>query len=245
MPFADAHNTMMDAMTKAKAVLGDAYQVAGADGVHPKVSGHLVMAYAFLKAMGFDGDLGTIALDMKGASTATGGHQVLNGVNGKAEVESSRWPFCFYGKPDDAAGTVSILPFVPFNQDLNRLTLVVRNLHAAQGKVTWGEQTKTFAKADLEQGINLAAEFLDNPFSAAFRKLDEAVGTKEQFDWFLVQEVIYPWSWAETRLQAPDPDLLAEGAAGHGKLWARQGRKAEDLRAIVTPIKHTITVEAG
>ena len=52
------------------------------------------------------------------------------------------------------------------------------------------------AKADLEQGINLAAEFLDNPFSAPFQKLSDAVAQKEAFETFLVKSVVSPWWWA-------------------------------------------------
>ncbi len=42
---------MIDAMAKAKLKYGKEYNVAGGDGVHPNRNGHLVMAYAFLKAL--------------------------------------------------------------------------------------------------------------------------------------------------------------------------------------------------
>ena len=244
MPFADLHNPMMDVMAKAKAALGDAFPVYGGDGVHPGADGQLVMAYCFLKALGFDGDLGTITVDMKGAATAAGGHQVLGGANGKAEIESSRYPFCFWGQPNDPNGTVSILPFVPFNQDLNRLTLVVKNLDAAQGKVTWGNQTKTFPKADLEKGINLSAEFLDNPFGEAFRKLDGAVGQKEQFETVLIKTFFSTNAPGITQMLG-DPEFKPELEALQTKMWTRQAKYADEVRALVTPVKHTITVEAG
>ena len=54
--FADVHTPMMDAMKKAKAKYGKEYHVGGGDGVHPDANGHLVMAYAFLKALGCDGE---------------------------------------------------------------------------------------------------------------------------------------------------------------------------------------------
>jgi large subunit ribosomal protein L20 len=47
----------------AKAKLGKEYHVCGGDGFHPAPNGHIVMAYAFLKAMGLDGQIGTITLD--------------------------------------------------------------------------------------------------------------------------------------------------------------------------------------
>src|SRR5688572_19142843 len=50
--FADVHGAMLDVMAKAKAKYGEDYPVGGGDGVHPSANGQLVMAYAFLKALG-------------------------------------------------------------------------------------------------------------------------------------------------------------------------------------------------
>ena len=63
----------------------------------------------------------------------------------------------------DSGGTVSILPFTPFQQDLNRFVLRVRHLSASKAEVVWGNEKKVFNKADLEKGINLAEEFSNNP----------------------------------------------------------------------------------
>lgn len=62
---------------------------------------------------------------------------------------------------------------------MNRYTLVVKNLSAATADVTWGKTTKTFAKAELEAGVNLAEAFPENPFSEPFSLLDRAVGDKQ------------------------------------------------------------------
>jgi hypothetical protein len=75
-----------------------------------------------------------------------------------------------------------VLEFLPFNEELNRLQLVIRNGAAAQFRVTWGSQTKAFTAAQLERGINLAAEFQDNPFSAPFAKVDNVVRTQQNFE---------------------------------------------------------------
>jgi lysophospholipase L1-like esterase len=95
--FADVHAQMMDTMARVKAVLGEQYPVAGnQDGVHPLPNGHLVMAYAFLKAMGFDGNIGRITWDAgTGQSEATEGHRVVASNNGEVTIESTRYPFCF------------------------------------------------------------------------------------------------------------------------------------------------------
>ena len=76
--FADVYDPMMAAMTKAKAKYGREYHLAGGDGVHPDRNGHLVMAYAFLKALGCDGNIGTITVDLQGGKAeATEGHKIL------------------------------------------------------------------------------------------------------------------------------------------------------------------------
>ncbi|HEY3376633.1 MAG TPA: SGNH/GDSL hydrolase family protein [Armatimonadota bacterium] len=241
MPFANVHDALIDAMAKAKATLGDAFSVCGGDGVHPPAAGHLVMAYAFLKAMGFDGNLGAITIDMKGTATADGGHKVLSANGGVVEIESSRYPFCFYGNEKDYNGTRSILPFVPFNQDLNRLTLVVKNLGAEQGKVTWGATSKVFSRADLEKGINLAAEFTDNPFTPVFQKLDAAVSVKQNYETYLIKSQITGYPYLQT-LSGNDPEMIAAIEAFRNKLWAFEETQQNKVRAALVPVKHTITV---
>src|SRR4029078_2614092 len=114
--FADVHTPMMDAMTKAKAKYGKEYHVGGGDGVHPDANGHLVMAYAFLKALGCDGDIGKITVDLgPNKATAEHGHKVLSCSDGKVDIESSRYPFCFYGDPKSTSATTGITECVPLN----------------------------------------------------------------------------------------------------------------------------------
>ncbi len=92
--------------------------------------------------------------------------------DGVVELESSRYPFCFYGDPSKTSATSGVIEFFPFNQDLNRLTLVVKE-PAGRYKVTWGKTSKEFSAEQLSTGINLAAEFIDNPFSEPFQKVEE------------------------------------------------------------------------
>ncbi len=143
--YADVHSEMLNAMTKAKATLGADYDVCGRDGVHPNANGHLLMAAAFLKGLGVDGNIGDITVDMKGQGAASDGHRIT-GTNGTVEIESTKWPFCFTGDEKSSGGTRSILPFCDFNEKLNRLTLRVKNLDAAKAKVTWGTESKEFTQ---------------------------------------------------------------------------------------------------
>ncbi len=222
MAFADLHDLMIETMTQAKAALGDAYDVCGFDGIHPNMNGHLVMAYAFLKALGLPGEIGHITIDLKGSATASSGHRVIKAENGAVEIESTRYPFCFFGDGKSSSSTKSILPFLPFNQSLNRFVLVVKNLDSEKATVTWGKDKKSFSRSELEAGINLAAEFLDNPFVEAFQKVDSAVYEKESFETFMVESAL-----GEIR----------------AKLSAEQEKLSADVRAAVVLVKHTIVVK--
>lgn len=196
--FADVFWPMLTSGVTAQKEYGTNYALCGRDGVHPGWAGHTVMAYAFLKAFGLDGNIGTITVDLKkGKAKANEGHQVLSAKPGEYEIRSTRYPFCpcapeglsaagypVCGKDSVAsdASIVSGMSLVPFNQDLNRLMLVVKNAKADSYVVIWGDQSKAFSGEQLSRGINLAAEFPCNPFSAAFAKVDAAVIAKQAFE---------------------------------------------------------------
>lgn len=238
--FVDIHSLMLEVMAKAKAKYGAAYHVAGQDGVHPAANGHIIMAYAFLKALGCRGEIGTITIDGK-AGTAEGspGHKVLSSSAGKVEVESEKYPYCFAGDPTSPDSPRGVLEFLPFNQDLNRFTLVVTNAPSERMKVTWGGQSKVFWAVELEQGINLAAEFPENPFSEPFSKIYRAVVAQQSFDVravkFMQHSIRY---WKEA---------LPEFGDDYRKLSEALIQKTTDERkkvaAMVKPVKHTLTIE--
>jgi len=242
MPFANVHDAMIEAMAAAKAKLGKEYHVCGGDGFHPAPNGHIVMAYAFLKAMGLDGQIGTITVDAgAGAAKATDGHKILSAKDAQVEVESARYPFCFFGDPARPDGTKSIVPFTPFNKDLNRLTLVVENLKSDKAKVTWGGASKSFTKEQLAKGINLASEFLDNPFCEAFKKVDDLVAAKQGAETDMIKN-LYRALGSFKRMN--DPEITAAANQLQDRLAARQAKLGEAIRAAVTPVKHTITITA-
>src|SRR3954471_9239222 len=239
--FADVHTPMIEAMAKAKEKYGKDYHVGGLDGVHPDANGHLVMAYAFLKALGCDGEIGKINVDL-GSSKATAehGHNVLSCSDGKVEIESSRYPFCFYCDKKTTGATAGIIEFMPFNQDLNRFTLVVENAPAEMCKVTWGPSSKEFSKDQLAKGINLAAEFIENPFSEPFRKVEAAVRNQQNYETPLVKSLI-------TKL--PDfKKLVPEESAAIDKIAATAVHRDQEMiaasAAAVTPVRHTLVIEA-
>ena len=241
--FGNLHPMMMKVMADAKAANGAGYHVCGGDGVHPAANGHLIMAYSFLKGLGVDGNIGTITVDMKAKASASGGHRVIASESGTVEVESSRYPFCFSGAEKDPNGTRSILPFLPFNEDLNRFMLVVKNLESEQAEVTWGEAKKTFPRAQLEQGINLAAEFLDNPFVESFQRLDRIVQQKQQYETNMIKRIVT--NFRQIRNVVGKDDELDELLAGvYGKLGIKQEKYQEQARDSVQPLRHKLSVAA-
>lgn len=239
LPFANVHDAMITAMADAKSVLGETYHVCGGDGVHPASNGHLVMACAFLKALGADGRIGTITVDMKGSASVSDGHKLLSASGGKVEIESSRYPFCFFGDDRQPESTRSILPFVPFNQDLNRFTLIVRNLQADGAKVTWGQVSKTFTRGQVAKGVNLAEEFPDNPFCQAFRKVDEQVAAKQVYETYMIHNF---YRTLEFLRSLNDPEISASAEVIRKRLSTRQAELRQAVRAAVVPVRHTLSI---
>jgi lysophospholipase L1-like esterase len=241
-PFANVHDTMMDALAKSKAALGKDYGPFGGDGFHPASAGQLLMAQAFLKALGFDGEIATITVDMKGQGSASSGHVVKASQGGSVTLESTKWPFVFDADPKSAGSNRSILPFTTFNQDLNRFTLVVKNLGSAKAKVTWGAQGKEFSREQLETGVNLAAEFTKTPFDGAFANLSNAIALKESFETTLIKSLVTHMRVIAAEA-AEEPKVAAALVKLKKKLGDEHARMDANVRKQVVPVTHTIQVE--
>jgi lysophospholipase L1-like esterase len=240
--FANVFDAMHAAMGKAKAKYGAGYHLCGGDGFHPDANGHLVMAYAFLKGLGCSGDIGTITVDLgAGSAQATDGHKVLSAKDGVVELESTRYPFCFYGDPKSPGATRGVIEFFPFNDELNRYQLVVKGAKGGQVKVTWGAVSKEFPAEQLAKGINLAAEFLDNPFSEPFRKVEEKIRAQQNFETPLVKDLIN--KLPRYKQFAPDEAESVDRIAA--KLVAKDKEMAAASSAAVMPVKHTLKIEAA
>ncbi|MDH7599608.1 MAG: SGNH/GDSL hydrolase family protein [Sedimentisphaerales bacterium] len=238
--FADVHWTMRNAMAKAKAKYGFDYPVAGRDGFHPGPNGHLVMAYAFLKALGCDGHIGTITLDMRtGKAKATSGHRIIKSDKRAITVESRRYPFCFFGEPNNPNSTSGIIECIDFNQDLNRLMLVIENCPQTGVRITWGKETKAFPASRCQEGINLAAEFLDNPFREPFKKVEELLKKKQAFETVAVKQLLH--SLPQWSSNLPEAKAALEQLKEHiiKKDQALRNAALSEMR----PVRHTIYIE--
>jgi lysophospholipase L1-like esterase len=241
--YCDVFGTTLDVMKKIKAKFGEDYCFAGGDGVHPGPNGQLVMAYSFLKSLGCDGNIGIITIDM-GSNTATGthGHEIVSDTAGLVTVKSTRYPFCFSGTLDDKSEntTAAVTTVFPFNDDLNRYMLIVKGLTAAKAKVTWGGRTKEYSADQLGKGINLAAEFLDNPFVQPFNAVNNAVRAQEEQETMLYQQLLHNMDGWKANL-APGVDsvwqqVVEAGFRQHDKLY-------QAAQALVVPVTHTIKIE--
>jgi hypothetical protein len=99
--------------------------------------------------------------------------------------------------------------------------------------------TKTFDGAAAAKGINLAAEFLDNPFCAPFLRVEEAVKAQQNYETPLVKRVMHELAEFETLVPGEQESMERIKQAGM--------RKAKSLfdaaQREVLPVRHEIRVE--
>jgi len=246
--FADVFWPMLTAGAAAQAKYGTNYAIAGKDGVHPAWAGQTVMAYAFLKGLGLNGEIGTFTVDLANAKIeTTKGHEVVESKGGEFKIRSSRYPFCACVPASNASASYpvcgsddpqkdnsirSAMTLIPFNEELNRLLLVVKNGKAGKLSVTWGEQSKVFTREQLAKGINLAEEFSNNPFGAAFAKVDAAVLAKQTFETKQIKQ----------RFHGPEGKANIETVAEETE--KERAPLAEAIKASFEPVTHTIRIVA-
>jgi len=199
------------------------------------------MAYAMLKGLGCDGAIGTITVDLAAnAATGTPRQKIVSAQNGTVQVESTRYPFCFTGDPQDPQSTLNVINYLPFNQDLNRYMLVVKNLTGSKAKVTWGNTSKEFTADQLAKGVNLAAAFAgDNPFSAAFAKVNDAIVAQQTDETGLTKYWLGGMKDLVSSLPSQGPLLDQITQVG----IKERNRLAQAAAAAVVPVDHTIKVE--
>ena len=174
------------------------------------------------------------------------GHELLSAKAGEYVLKSTRYPFCGCEpetmaaakypacEKDSVESDASIrsgMTLVPFEQELNRLTLVARNGSATRYKVTWGQSSHEFSKDQLEQGINLARAFPENPFSEAFAKVDTAVAAKQAFETKQIKQLF----------RSPEAKADMEGVVAQSE--AERSALVKSIKAAFVPVTHTLKIE--
>ncbi len=229
--FADVFRDMYMAQDRARQWYRANYNLAGKDAIHPSWAGHLVMAYAFLKALDVPGDIGVFTVDLaaKKASVSKG-HQLISYHDGALTVKSMRYPFCAAGPANADDSIRSGMTLVPFNQDLNRLMLVVKGGKAGSYLVTWGANSRLYTAAQLARGVNLAADFETNPFSDAFAAVDQAVARKQDFETVQIKQLFHGDA-GKADMEKTVDDSEKERAP-----------LAAAIRTALAPVTHTLTI---
>lgn len=233
--FADVYQPMLLADFEAKRKHGPEFKVAGKDGVHPGWAGQIVMAYAFLKAMGIDGDLGTIAWDAAAdRAKASAGHEVLGCSGGRISLRSAKLPFS--PGPGEVNRDDSIragMALVPFDDALNRLVLKVTSPRAKAYTVTWGESSKRYPAAELAAGVSLAKDFENHPLVPAFRAVWDAVAAKQAYETRQIKTLVH----------GPEGEVDME--ATFALTEKARARLAGALKAACQPVAHQLSIVAA
>ena len=205
------------------------FALPGPDGLHPNWAGHLVMAHCFLRALGLDDDIGTFTVDLKGGhAEATAGHKIESYASGELTVTSTRYPFCDGGATNATGAIRGGMSLVPFNQELNRLMLVVKNIGAPRCQVIWGGVTNTYLADQLSAGVNLADDFAVNPFSEAFQNVDKAVAAKQA----------YETKQIKTSLHSPEARTNMDAVVLRTE--AERAPLVEAMAAAFVPVRHVL-----
>ncbi len=231
--FADVYWPMLAKGFETRAKYGDSFKLEGGDGVHPGWSGHVMMAAAYLKALGLDGNLGMVEVDLA-ARTAQGsaGQRIVPGQGGALTLISDRLPCVFEAGDVAKDGTIAAgLALADFHQRFNRLTLKVKGAQAAQVKVTWGGQAKVFDRGALEVGVNLAVEFPQGPLKPAFDQIWKAVGDKQAFETRQIK----------TLFRSPEAKKDMEAVAKSSEL--EHAKLVAALKAAYAPAETSLAIE--
>ncbi|HEX5791098.1 MAG TPA: SGNH/GDSL hydrolase family protein, partial [Luteolibacter sp.] len=230
--FADIYTPMLLADFRAKKDNGPEFKAAGKDGVHPGWAGQVIMAYAFLKAMGLDGDLGGLSWDdSSDKASATGGHEIISCTSGRLRIRSSKLPFSIgEGSTKDDNSIRAGLALVPFDQELNRLTLRVTSPKAKAYKVTWGGESRTYTAKQLTAGIPLATDFIQHPLLPAFQAVWKAVAEKQAYETKQIKSIVHG---AKGKA---DPD------AAFAETEPIRAPLAEKVKASLKPVEHEIVI---
>ncbi len=229
--FADTFWPMLLAGYKAQLQYGSDFKIAGTDGTHPDWAGHTVIAYGFLRGLGFKSPVaGLVVNDTRGTATVSVGNKLVSFKDGELTVKSERYPFCVPdGLTSDSKSMAAGMNLVPFMDDLSRFSLTIIGAKASRYQVTWGGTAKIFTRLQMQKGINLASEFPSNPFRTAFMNVFNRIDEKQSYE--------------KRQMQV---DLRQASAQSYAGVLATTEQTRKNIIAGITaarvPITHTIKI---
>lgn len=181
--YADVFGVTTDMMAKAKAKFGADYYFAGIGYRNPQAGCNIAIAYAFLKALNLNGDLGTFTVHFTpdyviGKVQTAGDPKIITPATltydnspGPHEFDAAvtRYTFCIPGHsyPD------VLMSCLPFYRDLSSLKIVVTGLPGPQARVQWNENSTwhDFSADDLAKGAQLPGNMFW-PYGGKFEEMD-------------------------------------------------------------------------
>ena len=115
----------------------------------PAANGHLIIAYAFLKALGCDGNIGTFTVDLAARRvTVSEGHRLLSFADDSVKIRVHPLSILFLWRTDRSGEHAWNSRGAPFNAELNRLELWVTGASTPRLKVTW-EAVQNFPRGGI------------------------------------------------------------------------------------------------
>lgn len=144
--------------------------IVSSDRVHPKEKGHFLMAYSFLKAQGEQGKVADLMFDVKKQSISK-----MHNCQKSGQVQMTSTSLSFSCKPLALpfplnSEQVSMLPEIPFVQEMNQLNFKVVGLN--DGKYNLSISNKLvgeFDETQLSNGIDLSSNTLTPMYQQSLR----------------------------------------------------------------------------
>ena len=108
---------------------------------------------------------------------------------------------------------------------------MIENPKSKNYRVTWYHQSKTYTAEQLTKGINLAGEFPVNPFSEVFRRVDNAVTAKQEYEMRQIKQIF----------RSPEAKADMESTAANSE--REHERLAAEIKRQLIPVPHLIGIE--
>jgi len=189
----------------------------GPDGIHPDEGGSLIMAYGLLQALGVPPRRETIERDL-----------AVTGTVFDLTVDPLPYPV------EEPAR--KILPFLPFNEDFNRVRLVIRGLAAPAAVLSFdGRMTPVLDRAALEAGLRLEEMWAIGALEEAGRA---ATVTREKATLYrqLWRALALSDNWWTEAPYDPEPHRIALQAVEGLEVWRRKAVVPKPMRVEVRPV---------